>query len=757
MLRFAITCSLLTISLVGQTEGELVAKALGAEPFEALRAIGAAKGDAALALGAQLREKLGEDSVLRYRLLRLGLGSDDERVVFGAAVLNFGNDIPVPELRHAAAVIVPRFGDADCPVDFGQLLALWGSRDVPAAIARIPSLPAEMGVKWLQELHRLVRPEHVPAMCALALRTTGDVQRVAWEDARFPVDYSGEPAALVVDTFLQLVGAKPDAAGEGLPGNLTATLRVLLDHDAHGTTPAVAGPWNLCARWLLASRAGPKDLPLLQRILVGPSPLLWLEVAALHALGTLRDPVSAAMLRKHAAGQDEDLRRGALAGLAMRGDAEALATLFAGDQESLGCALTVASPTERRTFWERLLRGPVEPAIQRVQTIGELGKELWPLTGPRFDDSWFAGVEDLVEILDLDARLLRALIAWVPPCATRRLADRLLAQPAATVFAQSIDSVTGDAFADPDEFRADAGYAGVWPFLEVTAPAMFRTRLREGLAQPDPAIRGRCGALLLQLGDQESAAALLEWVKSEPPQLDDLYPCDVLLARCHGPEIQAHFEAQLRCEDGSDRWDEDAAQALAVGLGMPSEVATAWRCDEEHYVEVLAALRAGDAGAAWLASKPECERAGEIKSLAAWADPRIQAFAKQGLDRARAKARTIGLFDLVVGIGLRDPSAINTMRELIHDGRYVTHAAFGGQELTLGRDLVTLPFWIDEYGTNCCRRCVADEAVQSLLRVEPVNDNCNEPPSVRLRRRLLPVQDRLRWSTLANAYVVAGN
>ncbi|MCC7063648.1 MAG: hypothetical protein IT456_12645, partial [Planctomycetes bacterium] len=72
MLRLGIACSLFAIGLVGQTEGELVAKALGADPFEALRAIGAAKGDAAQALGAQLREKLGEDSVLRYRVLRLG-------------------------------------------------------------------------------------------------------------------------------------------------------------------------------------------------------------------------------------------------------------------------------------------------------------------------------------------------------------------------------------------------------------------------------------------------------------------------------------------------------------------------------------------------------------------------------------------------------------------------------------------------------------------------------------------------------------
>lgn len=441
----------------------------------------------------------------------------------------------------------------------------------------------------------------------------------------------------------------------------------------------------------------------------------------------------------------------------MRGDVEALATLFAGDPESLGCALTVAPPAARQTFWERLLRGPVEPAIHQVETIGRLSTELWPLTGPRFDDSWFAGVEDLAATLGLDARLLRALIAWVPPCATRRLADRLLAQPASELFAESIDSATGEAFDDPDEFQADAGHAGVWPFLEVTAPAMFRTRLREGLAQPDPAVRGRCGVLLLKLGDQESAKALLEWVKSEPPQLDNLYGVDSLLAGCHGSEVRAHFAARLRGEDGSGVWDDDAVQALAVCLGMPFEIATEWHCEEEVQAEVLAALRAGDVAAAWLASKPQCDYAGDITRLLAWADPRIQAFAQERLALARSAASDVGVFDLVAGIGRRDPTAIATMRELILDGRYVTHNTFRGQELTLGRDLATLSFWIDEYGTNCCRRVVADEAVQSLLRVEPVNDHCNEPPSARLRRRLLSVQNRLRWSALANGYVVAGN
>ncbi len=756
MFRLALTVSVFAIALAGQSEAQLLAKALQADPFDLLRAIGTAKGDDAEALGQKLRDQLGEDHVLRYRLLRLGLGSDDERVVFGAAVLSSGAELPVPELRHAAAVIVPRFGDADCPVDFDQLPMLWGSRDVPAAIARIPSLPPEMGVAWLGELHRLVRPEHVPAMCALALQTTGDVQRTAWQDARFPADYSGEPKALVAETFLKLVGATRDAEGEGLPGVLTATLRVILDHAANDTEPALTAPLHLCVRWLLDSRAGAKDLPLLQRILVGPTPLLWLEVAALHALGTLRDPESAALLRKYATDQDEDLRRGALMGLAMRGDAGALVTLFAGDQESIGWALAIASPTARLTFWERLLRGPVEPAVHQVQTIGELSTELWPLTGPRFDDAWFAGVEDLAATLDLDPRLLRTLIAWLPPCETRRLADRLLANPASALFAGCIDSATGEALADPDDFRADAGHAGVWPFLEVTASAKFRTRLREGFALGDPAIRGACGVMLLRLGERESATELLAWVQSEPTCLGQVNQVDQLLARCNGPQLRDHFASRLRGADGSDAWDDDAAQALAVCLGMPFEIATEWRCDEEQQDEVLAALRAGDVATAWFASKPQCEYASDLNLLMAWAEPRIQDFAKRSLDPARRATTDVGGFDLALGIGRRDPTAIATMRELIHDGRYVTHHAFVGQELTLGRDLATLPFWIDEYGTNCCRQCVADEAMQCLLRIELVNDNCNEPPSARLRRRLLPLQDRLRWSTLANSYVAAG-
>ncbi|MEO6594616.1 MAG: hypothetical protein ABIP94_07670, partial [Planctomycetota bacterium] len=62
-----------------------------------------------------------------------------------------------------------------------------------------------------------------------------------------------------------------------------------------------------------------------------------------------------------------------------------------------------------------------------------------------------------------------------------------------------------------------------------------------------------------------------------------------------------------------------------------------------------------------------------------------------------------------------------------------------------------------EYGTNCCRCCVAGEAMGALFTTEPEYfAKLGEPALIRLRRRLLPLQSRLRWSQIANRYVVVG-
>ena len=78
-----------------------LAQDLGRDPLELLRTIGSAPTqDAAAEAAARWRETL--DGRTQLRLLRLGLGSDDERVVFGAAVLLNGEPLLVRVLRNAA-------------------------------------------------------------------------------------------------------------------------------------------------------------------------------------------------------------------------------------------------------------------------------------------------------------------------------------------------------------------------------------------------------------------------------------------------------------------------------------------------------------------------------------------------------------------------------------------------------------------------------------------------------------------------------
>jgi hypothetical protein len=335
------------------------------------------------------------------------------------------------------------------------------------------------------------------------------------------------------------------------------------------------------------------------------------------------------------------------------------------------------------------------------------------------------------------------LVAVVPGCATRRLADELLTHSATELFAAPTNQ-------NESEPRGDVGFIGVWPFLEVTAPAMFRVRLREGLASSDPAIRDQCGELLLRLHDAGSAAALASWM---PENSDDSW---LLLARCGAPARDA-LTARLRDEKGSERWDPFAARDLAVALGMPFELAEGFRFDNEPQPGQLASLLAGDAASAFLAAvAARTDLTGsELLPAVSWNDARVQAAVRPRLERAAAEDAN---FQLALGVARRDPATLATVRELLADGRYATHHIPTRGVLTLGHDRSMLAFWIDEYGANCCRRCNTEEAMSELFYPNGGEewDQEGEPTGVRLRRLLLPKQDRLRWSELAHGYVVAG-
>jgi hypothetical protein len=767
MLRVVLSLLSVLASVAAQAEPAALARALGDDPAVVLRALGWAGGTkAARALAERTTAKLGSRQLLQ--LIRFGLGHADERVVFGAAILNPGA-LPVPELRAAAKRTIPRFGDRDCPVDLGAIVALCGSVDVPAIIARIPHLDADVAERWLGEVHRLVRPEHVPALCELALRAEGDVACGAFEDAWFAAHYGGEHAPLVITTWLQLVGGTPDPDGEGLPGVLAAALGWLLDNPPPAQPKAgeepgprmPRRPTALCLRWLLASRAGAKDLPLLLRIVDDGE-----QCVALRMLGTLTDEISAARLREVVAEvaandiAEMHLHSGKVAArmaLAMRGDAVALETLLAAADygESLACGLHVASAAQRDAFARGLLASPPADALAKLRQVANLVAETFSPHVPVFDDAWFATLEPLAATAKkLDARVLRGLIAAVPSCATTRLADALLARPANEVFAPGTDEKPQVSFSFPSlvrfPFAPFVGFQGTWAFLEVTRPAVLRTRLREGLTANVPAVRDLCADLLLRLGDEPSAPQLLAWVQARGDAATSEQWLG--LAQCGGAAVRAAIWAKAEALD--DRTRRPLVPACALLAGFPVRVAERFGHDRDPIP--WSQLR-GDAASAFLAKLDESSWT--IGDVLTWPNAVVQ-------DRARAWAATVdskpddvARLQLVVGLLGGAADASDALRTMTNDGRYAVHHSMPRVLLTRNRDPATIAFWLREMGTNCCRGVVAGEALSDLFGTDPGNTHEDDISSVgmRLLSTLAPRMSRLRWSRLVNGFVVAGS
>jgi hypothetical protein len=752
MLRRVLPLLLSLASAIAQTAPQDPARDLTTDlkrdPAALLREIGSAPStEAALALESQATKQL--DTPTRLRLIRFGLGHREERVVFGAAMLT-PNPLAVPELRHAAKIVIGRIGDADCPVDLDHVRNLHGSVDVPAILERIPQLAVNDAALWLGDIHRLVRPEHVPLLCALAQRTKGRIAHSAFMDAVIGADYQGGHDELVVTTWLHLAGVAPDADGNGLPGALTAALRWLADHPdppRHATDPEPPDgelwrPETQCDRWLAASRASAADLPLLQHLIDADSRRL----LALRRLGDLRDDTSLATLHTFANGDDEDPRTAARLALALRADSDALEALLRGSGPDLACGLFAASPERRQRFATDLLAAAPPLALDRLRGLVTARADRYFAFAPPIDDAWLAPLATAALAAEhLDAHVLRMLIAGVPACATTRLADKLLT------------SAVDDLFADDDadagginQFPSDApGFVGIWPFLEVTRPEAFRARLREGLASKTPAVQATCAELLLRLVDRESTAALLTWV--EDLGADATTEHWARLAALGGDDVRKHVFAHVDAATERDR--ERWLAACAVLVGMPPIAAQIGRLPNTE--ATWTALRAGDAATALFACEPKFDF---------WSLPEVFAWRDTGIRERLLTAvlqhvplEDLALAQLRIALFRGDAAARATLLDLMHDGRYALHGYASGDTLTLGHDVSTLAFWIDETGTNCCRQVVAREALADLLgNWAGSSTDAFEPAVVRLHRGLIPYVARLRWSVLANAFVVAG-
>ena len=667
-----------------------------------------------------------------------------------------GEQLPVPELRDAAAVVLPRLGDPDCPVSSDQARHLIGSGDFAAAYAAVPKLSERDATWFLGGLHRMVRPDTIALSCQLARATDGAVRRAAFQNAEMVVDYSGEHTPLLIATWLALVGRAPaaDPVGPGLPGVPATALRVHLEWDedpkpAEGEldrrTPGL--PVVPCARWLAASTAVAADVPLLRDLLACPATPL--AAAAAWALGAVE--AAAGTLQGE---PPASVGPGCwMAARARARDPAALERLLAGDHDGLLFGLALATPERRQAFCSHLFALPFEQAQPILSTLRDWsrGEYYGYFTDPSYDDRYLAALEPMVAASPrVDARFLRLLLCSVPACQTGRLADRALALPVEDLFTPSRSEWNQDV----DTGSPVMGRGDVWAFLEVTRPATFRHRLREGLESEVESVRDRCAEFLIRLGDPERVDRLAAWIDAR----DDVEDEWVLLARDGGADVIEALRRRLSSEQDARRQAE-LMRGMAVALGMPFEFARgSWSVDEVHAEDVHAALLAGDAAKAFLSSRPAFHpRSSGL--LAGWQALAVRTWLRDQRNASKASAEGVYLFDQVAALATDDRAALERMLLPVHDGRYATHYGFSARVAAQAHGLAMLPFWIDQLGSNCCKCAFVDEVMQELfVRDSDAYGRSRylEPAAPWLRRTLLPVADRLRWSRIANGYVVAG-
>lgn len=716
---------------------EQLRRELGWDPVAQLAAMGSAAASSRDAdLARQLCGLLNGQQELR--LLRFGLGHDDERVVFGTVAFMSHDSLPVPELRHAAEIVVPRLADVDCPIDWEAATPLIGSGDFAALVDVIPRLPEAEAVAFLGALHRMVRPDAIEAMCALAIASEGEVRSGALANADMTAYYSGLHVELLIGTYLRLAGREFERENEASTASMPRMLRAALTELNHSESAAI--PLVPCARWLVASRPEAADLPLLRDLLLVELPIC---EAAAWALGSMHDEASRKLLQGPAPKLVSPTCWSAAR--ARRGDEQALAQLLAGEGPALAYGLAVASPEQRLAFFERLLTLPNDRAHQIVGDLGawvrgELAYDYDSWAVPPCEQHMFAALEPLLlRAAEVRTPLLRAMVWNLPGCETVRMADALLQLPASELFSAQ----------EPDEHQDEhIGHGGAWAFLEVTRPEPFVARLREGLDCDDKQVRDLCAELLIRVGDTARLEQLVAFLDDNHWTIDHAFE---RLARGQDPRVRE----LLRARANDSRTAE--LPALAVALGLPFDCASGLESLRDEKA-VREALFDGDVTAAFLAGQ-DGVNAWHVAAIIQWHQPHVTRYLKTWRDSSEESADTLYLYDQALELASGDPQRMKRVLKPLLDGRYATHSGMLVVPVARAVGLELLPFLIDDLGSNCCKVVLIDELLLQLFSQESnALDRSRrlEPASMYLRRTLLPVADRLLWSRIADGYVVSG-
>lgn len=662
-------------------------------------------------------------------------------------------DLLLPELARRSVL-----GNEE--LDFDNLRQLLGSSELPRLLQSFPRTGESPtpGV-IITQIHRQIRPAHIPALCKLAMDPSPRVAEPALDyllGAIVPrTNQHRENIGLTLLHRIKVEVPDTERGGqrEGYPPVLARCLENFDRFTTLGKKRFEAQAWMW--RWARDEKAGPQDREILLKLLNSDNEQAW-SIAA-HGLGDFVDEVSQKKLAARretakdfnlkcaissALTRRRQLRHGFVAktapdqrisGIVARQAAQADAFLWEWS-ETRAVALGLywqSHPRKGRSRFRELLfdADPDRRNVALELCTGDVCE--FALAGLQVRREWFEGLGDELPDTGLSGLHLARMVMHVPGLRRVDLAKEAVAQA-------DLKKPQGPR-SELEDFLA---------FLEVTASNHLRTLLATWATSGNQDLCNHARKLQLKVGDETAVNELIAVLEKQ--NLDEQAP--LWLARIKSPKVETFLR---RCVQTKDRkTGVRYLHALAVHYGLPESVG--WEsdlrgCDEAVFTRARGLVlerKPVDAVVFVLESLEENEA--RVNDVGLVRDPRITRY----LERVRSR-RHLGLYAWTTSqLALQgDQQAREEFWEGCLLGRYRWVDNSNPRALTLNFDLGTIPFWLSELETNCCRRNSANQVFKHLFGLDLYRDNRFFPEVVQAAEFWERCRNNLRWSRIKGHYV----
>lgn len=638
------------------------------------------------------------------------------------------------EAKRIIAQLSPSIGEPRAEDWFEEFRELLGSDEAGALLERWPrGIEGWRHQRMLGAIHRQLRAAHIPALCALASDADADLGEAALRIlGTAMIAFTDQHREVIARAYL--TRTRGDAAITAKIDGYPPLLASCLEQSLLSGQPEREGEWRPWLwRWARSATAGSTDRELLRRLAATEE--FFARLVANAGLGSLPNDAGVEDLRGLRAtlanAGEPMLELVALTQLARHGDPTAiadLATRASHDKVALAASFTVDAAAALDRV-ERALHSDDDADAERVfEMCVEQPLAFYGIVVGAAD---LRGLRPRLLARNLDARRLARAVGTIPGCR-----DTALAQRAAT---------DAELLERPDAHALAQGQLGAFlAFLEVIDRPALERLLRAWTTNADEEVRDVAARSLLRLANVDDAARLLTWFAEDRARDEDLRR----LGRLRAPAVEQFLHARLAVQPD----DRAAMAALAVFHGLPSAVEWVEHVADARLAEVrelLLAGRAADALALDLAGRMATTDDAPAPTLVGLVrDPRVA-----GYLQALRQRRELGLYAWATGqLTLAgDATARAESWTVFREGRYRWVDDTHPRILTLGHELPTLAFWIEEYESNCCRAVVAEAVFADLFGVE--FDRAAGPPVQQARQWWQTHGAGVVWSELAGGYV----